>query len=45
MCVSCEREGMNSVVKHTVIVWIGNVAGMWPECGWNCGKRTEENAL
>ena len=28
-CVS-EREGMNSVV-NTVIVWIGNVAGVWVE--------------
>ena len=30
-CV-CEREGMNSVV-NTVIVWIGNVAGVWVELG------------
>ena len=28
-CV-CEREGMNSVV-NTVIVWIGNVDGLWVE--------------
>ena len=37
-CVS-EREGMNSVV-NTVIVWIGNVAGVWVELG-----KAEVNAL
>ena len=26
----CEREGVNGVV-NTVIVWIGNVAGVWVE--------------
>ena len=37
-CV-CEREGMNSAV-NTVIVWIGNVAGVWVELGKaNGGKR------
>ena len=37
-CV-CEREGMNSVVS-IVIVWIGNVAGVWVELGEeNGGKR------
>ena len=39
-CV-CEREGMNSVV-NTVIVWMGNVAGVWVELGKeNGGKRAE----
>ena len=34
-----EREGMNSVVS-TVIVWIGNVAGVWVELlKANGGKR------
>ena len=42
-CV-CEREGINSVVNTTVIVtvivWIGNVAGVWVELGKaNGGKR------
>ena len=37
-CVS-EREGVNSVV-NTVILWIGNVAGVWVELGKaNGGKR------